>query len=102
MDALPSNIEAEEAVLGSILIDQGKVLALQPILTPEMFHVARNGMIYAAILDLDRQGKPPDLVVLTDYLEQKGQLEEVGGPAFLTGLINATPTEVLRNTYTVE
>jgi replicative DNA helicase len=99
MDVLPSNIEAEEAVLGALLIDPDKVLALQPILTPEMFHVHRHALVYAAIMDLDAQGKPADLVVITDYLEQKGQLDDIGGPAFLTGLIHATPTSIHAEYY---
>ncbi len=99
MELLPQNIEAEEAVLGALLIDPDKVITLQSILTPEMFHVGRHALVYAAIMDLDRQGKPADLVVLTDYLEQKGQLAEIGGPAFLTGLINATPTSIHAEYY---
>jgi len=95
----PHNVEAEEAVLGSLLLDQEKILALQPILTPEMFYVERNALIYAAILELDRQGKPPDILVLTDYLEQKGQLTEIGGPSTITGLINATPTSIFAEHY---
>ncbi len=99
MDLLPSNVEAEEAVLGALLIDQEKIMALQPVLAPEMFYVKRNALIYAAILELDRQGKPPDILVLTDYLEQHDQLAEVGGPSTITGLINATPTGIYAEHY---
>ena len=98
---LPSNIEAEEAVLGALLIDPDALQVVQPILgsTGEMFYVQRHGIVYAAIVHLDSQGKPADLVVLTDYLEQTGALAEVGGPAFLTGLINATPTSIYAAHY---
>ncbi len=99
--APPSNIEAEEAVLGALLIDPDAFMAVSPILgsTGVMFHVPRNSMVYAAIAHLDSVGKPADLIVLTDYLEQIEALDEIGGPPYLTGLINATPTSIYATHY---
>lgn len=91
---LPQNIEAEEAVLGSLLIDPDGIIRISTFLQPEDFYVQRHGWIYAAIRDLHERREPADLVTLTDDLERKGQLAEIGGPAFLTGLINATPTSI--------
>ncbi|RME73541.1 MAG: replicative DNA helicase [Chloroflexi bacterium] len=90
----PHNREAEEAVLGSLLIDPDAIIRIATFLTPDDFFVERNGWIYAAIRDLHERREPADLVTLTDELERRGQLDEIGGPAYLTGLINATPTSI--------
>jgi replicative DNA helicase len=91
---LPQNIEAEEAVLGALLIDPDAIIRVATFLQAGDFHVQRHGMVYQAILDLHERREPADLVTLTDELERREQLSQVGGPAFLTGLINATPTSI--------
>jgi replicative DNA helicase len=91
---LPQNIEAEEAVLGSLLIDPDATIRIATFLQPDDFYVQRYAWIYEAILELHERREPADLVTLTDELERRGQLAEIGGPAFLTGLINATPTSI--------
>jgi len=91
---LPQNIEAEEAVLGALLIDPDAIIRVATFLQASDFHVQRHGMVYQAILDLHERREPADLVTLTDELERREQLSQVGGPAFLTGLINATPTSI--------
>lgn len=91
---LPCNQEAEEAVLGAILIDSDAILKIGPLLDPVDFNVARHGLIYAAMKSLAKRGEPIDLVTLTDEIERADQLAEIGGPATLTGFINATPTSI--------
>ena len=91
---LPQNIEAEEAVLGSLLIDPDAIIRVATFLQPDDFYVQRNGWIYDAIRDLHERREPADLVTLTDELDRREQLAEIGGPAHLTGLINATPTSI--------
>ena len=71
---LPQNIEAEEAVLGSLLIDPDAIIRVATFLRPEDFYVQRNGWIYAAIRDLHERREPADLVTLTDELERREQL----------------------------
>ncbi len=90
----PHNIEAEESVLGSLLIDPDAVLRISTFLQSPDFFVERHNWIYEAILDLHEQRKPADLVTLSDELERRNQLEEIGGAAFLTGLMNVTPTSI--------
>ncbi len=90
----PHNLEAEEAVLGSLLIDPDAVIRIATFLSPADFYVERHGWLYEAIRDLHERREPADLVTLTDELERREQLEEMGGAAFLTGLINATPTSI--------
>lgn len=96
---LPANVEAEEAVLGALLIDPDAILKVGPALDPADFHVARNSAIYAAMLSLAKHGEPIDLVTLSDELERAGQLREIGGAEFLTGLVSMTPTSAHATHY---
>jgi replicative DNA helicase len=91
---LPQNLEAEEAVLGALLIDPDAVLPVATFLRANDFYVQRHGLIYQAMLDLHERHQPADLVTLTDELERRDQLAAVGGSALLTSLINATPTSI--------
>jgi len=90
----PHNVEAEEAVLGSLLIDPDAIIRVATFLQPDDFFVERHGWVYNAVRDLHERREPADLVTLTDELERRSQLAEVGGSAYLTGLINATPTSI--------
>jgi len=90
----PHNVEAEEAVLGSLLIDPDAIIRIATFLQPDDFFVERHGWAYEAVRDLHERREPADLVTLTDELERRSQLGEVGGSAYLTGLINATPTSI--------
>jgi len=88
---LPRNLEAERAVLGSILA-HGETLALvQNDLAPGDFFRRAHGQLYAAMLALDDVGTPIDLVPLRDYLKASGLLEEVGGPAYVVSLMDGMP-----------
>ena len=91
---LPQNLEAEEAVLGALLIDPDAILPVATFLRASDFYVQRHGSIYQAMIDLHERHQPADLVTLTDELERRDQLAAVGGSALLTSLINATPTSI--------
>lgn len=88
----PHNVEAEQSVLGSLLIDPEAILKVNPFLRPEDFYRETHGLTYKAIIDLHERRQPADFVTLCDELERRGQLEQVGGPSYLTSLINAVPT----------
>lgn len=90
----PHNIEAEEAILGSLLIDPDAIIRVSTFLKPTDFYVERHEWVYESVLDLHERREPADLVTLSDELERRGQLTEIGGAAYLTGLINATPTSI--------
>ncbi len=90
----PQNIEAEQAVLGSLLIDRDAIVKIAPYLRPEDFYREGHGQVYAAILDLHERREPADFVTLTDELERQGKLDTAGGPAYLTSLINSVPTSI--------
>ena len=90
----PNNVAAEEAVLGSLLIDPSAVDEIAAVLKPADFYRERSGMIYGAALALSSRREPVDYLTLISELEHRNQLQEVGGAAYLTSLINATPTAV--------
>ena len=78
-DAPPQNLEAEENVLGAILISQAALDACSEILQPGDFYRSSHGTVYQAALDLSATGEPVDVVTLTAALERAGKLEESGG-----------------------
>lgn len=90
----PHNIEAEEAVLGALLIDPDAIIRISTFLRPDAFFLQRNRWIFEAIFSLHERREPTDLVTLTDELSRRNQLADIGGPAYLTDLINATPTSI--------
>lgn len=92
--SVPANIEAEEAVLGSLLIDPDAIIKVSPFLRAEDFYIVRHGWIYQAIYDLHERREPADFVTVCDELERRQQLEDVGGRSFIASLINAVPTAI--------
>ncbi len=90
----PHNIEAEEAVLGALLIDPDAILRVSTFLEPGDFFLQRHQWIYEAIRQLHERREPTDLVTLTDELERQGRLADIGGPTVLSDLIAATPTSI--------
>ena len=95
----PHNVEAEEALLGSLLIDSQVIHDVATFLDEHDFFIERNGWIFAAIRDLAIKNIPADFVTLSDELERRGQLEGVGGPARLTMLITNTFTAYHGESY---
>jgi len=96
---IPHNVEAEEAVLGSLLIDPEALFHVSPFLKGEDFYIQKNAWIYEAILALHERREPVDFVTLCDELERREQLEEVGGAAYITQLINAVPSAIHVESY---
>lgn len=91
---VPYDLAAEEAVLGSLLLDRDAIIKIAPFLRPEDFYREANGWVYAAILDLYTRREPPDPVTLSAELERSGRLQNIGGSSYLVGLVNRTPTSV--------
>lgn len=88
----PQNLEAEQSVLGSLLIDPECIVNVIELLSPEDFYKEAHGEIYKAILELNEHREPIDLVTLTNQLEKTTQLEAVGGRVYLAEIVNSTPT----------
>ena len=96
---IPANPEAEEAVLGSLLIDPDAVIKVASFLESEDFYREKNGWVYQAILDLHERREPADFVTLVDELERRNILHEVGGAAYITALVNSVPSAVYVEHY---
>lgn len=90
----PHNIEAEQAVLGSLLIDRDAIIRVASFLRPDDFFRGSHAVIYQAILDLYNRRVPADFVTVVDELERNGRLDDAGGVAYLTELLSVVPSAV--------
>jgi replicative DNA helicase len=99
IDSAPYQREAEEAVVGSILIDPESYYDVAQFLREEDFYIHRNRWIWQSFVRLYERRQPIDMLTVTDELEQMGKLEEVGGLAYLTGLVGSTPTALHAQAY---
>ena len=88
----PHSIEAEEAVLGSLLIDPDAIYEVANFLKAEAFYRVQNKWIFESILRLYERREPVDLLTLTEELRRQEKLNDVGGEAYVIDLINAVPT----------
>lgn len=88
----PQNLDAEMAVLGSMLLDEDAISVASEILDRDYFYKENHRKIFEGIINLYSANKPVDLITLTDLLKNTGELDEVGGASFLTALANAVPT----------
>ena len=88
----PQNIEAEQSVLGSLMLDKDAIIRVADILKSDDFYRGIHTNIYQVMLELYDKNEPIDLLSLTNRLEEKKQLEEIGGASYLTSLVNLVPT----------
>ena len=88
----PQNIEAEQSVLGSMLIDRDAIITAAEMLKPSDFYRDGHQKIFTAMLALAERNEPVDLITLAEELEQQKQLEAIGGLPYLTTLANLVPT----------
>ncbi|MEK9130435.1 MAG: replicative DNA helicase [Patescibacteria group bacterium] len=95
----PQNIEAEQSVLGSLLIDKDALTKIADILEPKDFYKEKHGMIFESMLELYEKKEPIDLLSLGNRLEEKKQLEKIGGKSYLVQLARITPTSAHLVTY---
>ncbi|KPL71191.1 DNA helicase [Leptolinea tardivitalis] len=95
----PHNRQAEEAVIGAVLINPDSFFELGQFLKPEDFYIVRNGWIWGAFSRLHEKRTPIDFLTVVEDLEANNQLADAGGPAYLMQLINQTPTSLHAETY---
>ena len=88
----PQNIEAEMSILGGIFLDNGTVDQVSTMISSEDFYRNTHRHIFDAMCELADKNEPIDLVTLSAILKKKGELEEVGGGAYLDNLIDYVPT----------
>jgi replicative DNA helicase len=86
----PQNIEAEEAILGGLLLDPEALGRVMEILVPEAFYIAAHRDIYKGALALHAKGQPADLMTIAVWLKDNGKLEQVGGQTRLAQLVDRT------------
>ncbi|MDY0018549.1 MAG: replicative DNA helicase [Anaerolineae bacterium] len=96
---VPQNIEAEEAVLGALLIDPEGIFRVLPFLRSEHFYLQKHRWIYETVVILHERREPVDFLTLTTELERREQLESVGGAAYISQLINAVPSAINVESY---
>ncbi|HEY45920.1 MAG TPA: replicative DNA helicase [Anaerolineae bacterium] len=95
----PYDRQAEEAVLGSVLVTKEVYYDLVHFLSGDDFFLHRNRWIWETFTSLHEQRLPIDILTVSEELERQGRLEEVGGPAYLTALINNVPSSLHAEAY---
>jgi replicative DNA helicase len=95
----PSNVEAEEAVLGSVLINPDALLDVATFLRAEDFFLVKNGWIWDAILAVQERREPIDFLTVTNELESQQRLQEAGGQVYISRLMDAVPSAIHAEAY---
>lgn len=95
----PHNREAEEAVIGSVLINPESYYDIAPILKASDFYIHHHQWVWKAFVSLVSNHMDIDILTVTNTLDADGKLSEIGGPAFLTALINQVPTSLNAVSY---
>lgn len=88
----PQNIEAEQSVLGSVLLDPEALVAAMEFIEPMDFYRRAHQLIFESMIDLNEKNEAIDVVTITNTLESKGQLDDVGGAPYLAELATIVPT----------
>jgi len=89
---LPHSVEAEQSVIGSMIMDREAIVVAAGILHEEDFYGKQYGIVFQAMVELNDEGKPVDLVTLQDRLKEKGAPPEVSSLEFVRDLVTAVPT----------
>lgn len=103
----PHDEDAEQAVLGAVLIDKEAMTLVTEFVRPHYFYNDHNKEIYTSMIELNEERSPIDLLTLTSILKRKRQFEKIGGATYLSSLANVVPTaaniehyaKILRETY---
>jgi replicative DNA helicase len=95
----PQNVDAEEAILGGILLDPEAIGRVTELLHPEAFYISAHQEIYKAAIALQAQGRPTDLMSISSWLGDRGILEKIGGQGRLAQLVDRTISAVNIDQY---
>lgn len=88
----PQNIEAEKSVLGALMLDKDAIIKVANLIREGDFYKDNHNLIFEVMLELYEQHEPIDVLSLSNRLEEKGQLEQIGGSSYLTSLVTAVPS----------
>ncbi len=91
VERLPYEPEAERAVLGAILLDPNALLMVLEKVREDEFYIEAHRLIYSTCIALQEHGQAVDLLTVTNHLREQGQLERVGGAAYLSSMVDALP-----------
>ncbi len=89
---LPHSVEAEQSVIGSMIMDREAIVVASEIVTEDDFYGKQYGVLFEAMVELNNEGKPVDLVTLQDRLKEKEVPPEVSSLEFIRDLVTAVPT----------
>jgi len=95
----PSSLEAEQSVLGALLIDKDAVVEVAEFLRPEHFYQDKHTKVYEAVVKLYEAREPVDVVTVGEKLKETKSLKQVGGVTYLTELVNRVPTSAHVENY---
>jgi hypothetical protein len=95
----PHSREAEQAVLGSLLLDRNAISSVKELVRPEDFYFNQHRLICETIIEMFEHGDAVDLVTVTDCLRNKKQIDAVGGAAYVTALLNSVPSTANVESY---
>ena len=99
LKVLPHNLEAEQSVLGSIMLEPEKWDEVNDTISEEHFYKNAHRTIFTAFRELNLKGQPIDILTVSDLLKKKDELEQIGGSAYLAEILNLTPTTANLKTY---
>src|SRR3990167_6297895 len=88
----PQSIEAEQSVLGSLLLDRDAIIKIADLITADDFYDDRHRVIYLAVLALYDERASIDILTVSNKLDEGHSLEKIGGMSYLTNLVNAVPS----------
>lgn len=88
----PQNIDAERSVLGALMLDKDAIIKIANLIRLGDFYKDDHNKIYEAMVELYEKREPIDVLSLSNRLEEKGQLEKIGGSSYLTSLVNTIPS----------
>ena len=88
----PQNLDAEQSLLGAMLLDKETMARVVDVVRPEDFYDERHGFVFGAMRELYDSHRPVDLVTVTEVLANQGNLERVGGASKLAALTTGTPS----------
>ena len=96
---VPHSQEAEESLLGAVMINPDTYFEVAQFLKPDDFYFHRHQWIWQSFIRLQERRMPVDFLTVTEELDQMGHLAEIGGPAFLTSLVNNVPSSLHAEAY---
>jgi replicative DNA helicase len=88
----PQDLEAEQSVLGALMLDKNAVASVADLLIADDFYKKAHGVIYESVLRLWEKREPIDILSVTSDLKKGKRLEDIGGSSYLTELVNSVPT----------